>query len=107
MNFSEFKNYIEQNCRAQDIFISKATLFQQTQNAKRSPKQRWSNAKIANEVDKMWISVVKNMHENIKSSGKIKKHYDHNVEIESWISFINEEELLDSFVDSIDEIEFE
>lgn len=104
----EFKEYLESYGRTYERFMQKALDFQNAKNAKRTPaRKKWSEEKVEREAGMMWASVVKNVYDKIKANGKFKKHYIHQEEIDDWIQFMNEHEILDSFADSVDELEFE
>lgn len=107
MYIDEFKEYLETHSRAYEHFISKATDYQNRKNANRKVGKRWKDTKIEREAEKMWADMVKNVYDKIKVNGKFKKRYIHQEEIEDWITFMNEYDILDSFSDSIDELEFE
>ena len=55
----------------------------------------------------MWADLIKNTYDKIKSVIKTKRRFSHEQEIEDWIEFLRENEILESFSDSIDELEFE
>ena len=104
----EFKEYLENHGRTYERFMQKALDFQNAKNAKRTPaRKKWSEEKVEREAEMMWASVVKNVYDKIKANGKFKKRYVHQEEIDDWIQFMNEHEILDSFADSVDELEFE
>lgn len=51
--------------------------------------------------------MVKNVYDKIKANGKFKRRYLHQEDINDWIQFMNEYDVLDNFLDSIDDLEFE
>ncbi|HEP1510593.1 TPA: hypothetical protein VJE68_000058 [Streptococcus pyogenes] len=73
----------------------------------KSAHKRWKEQKVLKEVETMWINVVKQLYDNIKLNGKFRKRFMHQEEIDEWVSFMNEHEILESFADSMAEIEFE
>ncbi|RRD29388.1 hypothetical protein EII38_09740 [Streptococcus minor] len=108
MYLDEFKAYLENNSRAYEQFIKKALDYQNEKNARRTPaRKKWSEEKVEREAEKMWIDMVKSVYEKIKSNGKFKRRYVHQEEIDDWVKFMNEHEIIDSLSDSIDELEFE
>ncbi|CQR24620.1 hypothetical protein BN1356_00964 [Streptococcus varani] len=108
MYLDEFKQYLENYGRSYERFMQKAIDYQNTKNARRTPaSKRWSDEKIEREAEKMWTGIIKNIYEKIKANGKFKKRFVHQEEIDDWIQFMNEHEILDSFSESVDELEFE
>lgn len=107
MYLDEFKEYLETHSRAYERFIDKAITYQNTKNANRQANKRWKEARIEREAEKMWSDMVKNVYDKIKVNGKFKRRYVHQEEIDDWIQFMNEYDILDNFSDSIDELEFE
>ncbi|HEP1541728.1 TPA: hypothetical protein ACHRZB_001673 [Streptococcus pyogenes] len=108
MYFDEFKEYVENNSRAHDYFFERALDYQNAKNARRTPAhKRWKEQKVLKEVETMWTNVVKQLYDNIKLNGKFRKRFMHQEEIDEWVSFMNEHEILESFADSMAEIEFE
>jgi hypothetical protein len=107
MYSDEFKEYVENNGRAYEKFIIKATDYLNEKNSRRQPNKRWKESRIDKEAEKMWTDLIKNTYDKIKSVIKTKRRFSHEQEIEDWIEFLRENEILESFSDSIDEIEFE
>lgn len=108
MYSDEFQEYLENHGRAYERFVRKALDYQNAKNAKRTPaRKKWSEDKIEREVEKMWADMVKSVYDKIKANGNFKRRMIHQEEIDDWIQFMNEYEVLDGFSDSIDELEFE
>ena len=107
MYSDEFKEYVENNGRAYEKFIIKATDYLNEKNSRRQPNKRWKESRIDKEAEKMWTDLIKNTYDKIKSVIKTKRRFSHEQEIEDWIEFLRENEILESFSDSIDELEFE
>ena len=111
MYFEEFKTYVEKNSRAEDVFFTKATDFLEAENAKRTKQNRWEQSKIDKETEKMWESTLKNSYAAVVTgikSEKDKPHfYSHDEEVDYWVSFLNNHEFLEGFVDGISDTEFD
>lgn len=107
MYLDEFKQYLENHGRTYERFMRKALDYQNAKNARRNASKRWSDEKIEREAETMWSDMIKNAYDKIKANGKFKKRFVHQEEIDYWIRFMNEHEILDSFADSVDELEFE
>lgn len=104
MNYQEFKSWLEENSRGYEMFINKATDWQNEKNMKRTGKtKKWNEAKIARVVNGMWGDVVKNAYEKIKSEKGVAKYNGYQI----WLSFLDEIEFLENFDDGIAELEFE
>ena len=107
MYSDEFKEYVENNGRAYEKFIIKATDYLNEKNNRRQANKRWKESRIDKEAEKMWTDLIKNTYDKIKSVIKTKRRFSHEQEIEDWIEFLRENEILESFSDNIDELEFE
>lgn len=104
MNFTDFKEWLEENANGYGIFIRKAHDLQEEKNKKRTGKnKKWNEARIEKEVESMWVMLVQNAHEKIKSQ---KGMPDHNGK-QIWIDFMNEINFIEMFDDSVSELEFE
>lgn len=99
MNKKELQEYLEQHSSGYQTFITKATDDQLERNKRRAPAKRWNETKMERAVDKMWLEVVTNVFDKlskqIKSTNK-----------QTWLSFMDEHDIIESFDDSMNELEF-
>lgn len=103
MKLNTFKEYLETNATGYEKFIAKATKYQQLKNKARSPKNRWPEKKVERAINAMWDQVVQAAYEKIKQQ----KGRAHAGSEQIWIQFMNENDFLELFNESLDEIEFE
>lgn len=111
MYFDEFKTYVEKNSRAEDIFLTMAADFLTAENSRRKKQNQWEQSKIDKECEKMWEATLKNSYNSVVEGIKAEKEkplfYTHDEEIDYWVSFLNENDFLESFTDGISDTEFE
>lgn len=103
MTKQELQDYLEQHSNGYQTFIGKATDDQNSRNSRRSPAKRWNEIKINRAAEKMWKEVVSNVHDKIKSQvGNTSVNG-----YQKWVEFMNEFAIIESFDDSMNELEFE
>lgn len=103
MTAKEFLTYLEEHLTNYDLFISKATEAQIEKNKKRPPKKRWDEKKIARSVANLWKSSMQIAYDKIKTSvGRPQED-----PYQFWITFMNDNDMLEAINDSIAELEFE
>ncbi|QHJ80542.1 MAG: hypothetical protein [Caudoviricetes sp.] len=100
MNVEELDQYVKSECKAYDIFIEKARENQNEKNSRRPSTKRFNPEKVEREAQKMWVSVVTNLHEKLKSDKSLKKAAPLR-----WKSFMMENNILEIFEDSMGELE--
>ncbi|UWP78105.1 hypothetical protein KZR06_15195 (plasmid) [Lacticaseibacillus paracasei] len=103
MDCEEFETYLNANSRVVAIFRSQALTYQHSINRQRSASKRWSETVVASAVDKMVSQFIDNVYDNLKTNIKENKFQPY----ESWVRFIETNEVLDSLEDSVGELEFE
>lgn len=103
MDREEFETYLNANSRVVAIFRSHALAYQHSKNRQRAASKRWSETAVASAVDKMVNQFVDNVYEKLKTNVKENKFQPY----ESWVSFIETNEVLDSLEDTVAELEFE
>lgn len=103
MKLNTFKEYLETHATSYEKFIEKATEYQKAKNKNRQAKHRWPEKKIERAVDAMWDQVVQSAYEKIKQQ----KGRAHAGSDQIWLQFMNENDFLELFNESLDEIEFE
>lgn len=107
MEFEDFKKYVEENCKAKNIFFPKVKAYITEQVNSTENKVYLSPSQIETEVKKGWNDALRNMYAKVNSKVKTKKTDAYPIKVEKWISQMSELEILDNFTDSIDEMEFE
>lgn len=103
MDREEFETYLNANSRVVAIFRSHALAYQHSKNRQRATGKRWSETAVASAVDKMVGQFVENVYDKIKSSIKESKLQPY----DSWVSFIETNEVLDNLEDTVSEYEFD
>ncbi|MBS0992920.1 hypothetical protein JK175_13840 [Lacticaseibacillus paracasei] len=103
MDREEFETYLNANSRAVVLFRSRALSYQHSQNRKRAASKRWSETAVASAVDKMVSQFVDNVYDKLKANLKENKFQPH----ESWVSFIETNEVLDNLEDTVANLELE
>lgn len=102
MIYPEFKEWLETNSTGYEVFLIKATEYQNAKNKDRAPKKRWDNKKIDRVVNDMWKQVSINAFERIKLARK-----EANAGMKTWEQFLNEIEFVETFNDGISEMTFD
>lgn len=103
MDCEEFETYLNANSRVVAIFRSQALTYQHSRNRQRSASKRWSETSVASAVDKMVSQFIDNVYDKLKANVKENKFQPY----ESWVGFIETNEVLDNLEDTVTEIEFE
>ncbi|MEY8537770.1 hypothetical protein AALM99_04855 [Lactococcus muris] len=107
MDFDEFKQYVEENSGAKSIFFSKMTAYMKYMVESEENKIYLTESQIEAEVKKNWNASLQNMYNKVKGKVKVKKTDAHIVKVEKWIAQMSELEVLDNFIESIDNLEFD
>ena len=97
MKYKEFLEYLESNLEGYNIFMRKARQFQGLQNAKR--KKKWSDEKVEKAAYDMWRMSLEPLYINLK-------HEINSDSRLSWISFIENHEVMENVNESINDIDF-
>lgn len=99
----ELAEYIASNSEVQSKFESKAMEYQQMKNDKRPKAKQWNEAKMQHAVERMYGTVLDNVH------NKIKPHIKPNVldQHKAWSDFMEKNAVLEELEESMGEIEFE
>ncbi|EGO8271580.1 TPA: hypothetical protein I0H48_RS08930 [Enterococcus faecalis] len=105
MYLDEFKKYLEENCKAKNIFLEKAIDYQNEKNRKRPKDKRWNLIRLEHEVNTMWETTVSNLYNQI--SPHVPKCPLEDYWRKQWLEFIDEHNVLDYFEESVAELEFE
>ncbi|MGM0238474.1 hypothetical protein [Enterococcus sp. AZ103] len=102
MRQTDFKKMLEKQV-GYKIFSVKVHNYLESTNNKRKAKERWSNFKLENKATEMWESLVEKMYAQLDSSIDCNKY---NRE-EKWNEFIEQNEIIVDFNESISDMEFE
>ena len=104
MLYDEFVEYLQTNAkRTLDLFLEKATEYQNEKNNGRSGKAKWPEAKVARAVEDMYNQLLTNTYEKIKMVKPVAKYNGYQI----WVEFLEQSEFFELFSDSIAEMEFE
>ena len=104
MQYQEFKEWLENNSNSKHIFLTKWKDYQISKNSKRTGKtKKWDDDKIIRTGEEEWKKIVANTYQKLKSHLGISKYNGY----QEWIDFIEKNEILESFDNSILEIELE
>lgn len=103
MDREEFETYLNANSRVVAVFRSQALAYQHSKNRQRAASKRWSETAVASAVDKMVSQFVDNVYDKLKNNVKESKLNPY----ESWVSFIETNEVLNNLEESVAEMELE
>ncbi|MGE9133938.1 hypothetical protein [Lacticaseibacillus paracasei] len=103
MDREEFETYLNANSRVVAIFRSQALAYQHSKNRQRAASKRWSETAVANAVNKMVSQFVDDVYDKLKANIKGNKFQPY----ESWVSFIETNEVLNKLEDTVAEMQFE
>jgi thiaminase len=101
MDREEFETYLNANSRVVAIFRSHALAYQHSKNRQRATGKRWSETAVASAVGKMVSQLVDNVYDKLKANIKENKFQPY----ESWVNFIETNEVLDNLEDTVAEME--
>lgn len=107
MDFEEFKKYVEENCNAKSSFYDKMTTYMWSMVKSEDNNIYLTESQIDSEVKKNWNASLKNMYDKVSGKVKTKKTDSYPVKVEKWLSEMSELEILDTFTESIDNLEFD
>lgn len=100
MKYKEFLEYLETNLEGYTIFMTKARKYQLEKNAKRPAKSRWKDEKMEKATYDMWKKSMEPLYNKLKA--EINSNFQ-----ESWISFIEKNEILETVNEGISELNFD
>lgn len=103
MNNAALLEYLEANSRALDTFRDKSLDYQNEKNLKRQPAKRWNEAKVDRAVDKMVAEFIASIQQ--KMAFNIRG--EHADDYQTWVDFIEQNEVLEGLEESINEMTFE
>lgn len=102
MRQNEFKHFLE-STSGYDLFMMKAQEYQEEKNNSRKKKERWNEGKVCRATEAMWTQLVENMHEKLEGSISCTRFNRD----EKWNDFIEKNDFVSSFNESIAELEFD
>ena len=103
MDRKEFETYLNANSRLVTIFRSQALAYQHNKNRQRSTSKKWSGTAVISAVNKMVSQFVDNVYDKLNANVKENKLHPY----ESWVSFMETDEVLENLEDTVAEIRFE
>ncbi|WP_335138968.1 hypothetical protein [Lacticaseibacillus paracasei] len=103
MDREEFETYLNANTRVVAVFRSQALAYQHSKNRQRAASKRLSETAVASAVDKMASQFIDNVYDELKANVKENRIHPY----ESWISFIETNEVFDNLEESVAEMEIE
>ncbi|EPC50103.1 MULTISPECIES: hypothetical protein [Lacticaseibacillus] len=103
MDREEFETYLNANSRVVAIFRSHALAYQHSQNRQRAASKRWGKTAVASAVGKMVGQFIDNVYDKLKTNIKENKFQPY----DSWVNFIESNEVLDNLEETVAEIEFD
>jgi len=103
MDREEFETYLNANSRVVAIFRSHALAYQHSKNRQRATGRRWSETAVASAVDKMVSQFIDNVYDKLKTNIKENKFQPY----DSWVNFIESNELLDNLEETVSGIAFD
>ena len=103
MDREEFETYLNANSRVVAIFRSQALAYQHSKNRQRATSKRWSETAVASAVDKMVNQFIDNVYDKLKTNIKENKFQPY----DSWVNFIESNEVLDNIEKTVSEIAFD
>lgn len=107
MDFEEFKKYVEENCNAKSKFYEKMTAYMWCMVESEDNNVYLTDTQIETEVKKNWNASLQNMYNKVDKKVTTKKTDSHPVKVEKWLAQMSELEILDNFIESIDNTEFD
>lgn len=106
MNIFMFKDLLESKLSGYEVFLVKATEYQNEKNKKRAKDKRWDERKIERTVNSMWNTVARNTFDKVRTFKKCPSVNCYKP-IETWTAFMESEEVFDMLDTELSEIEFE
>ena len=103
MDREELETYLNANSRVVAIFRSQALAYQHRKNRQRAASKRWSKTAVASDIDKMVSQFIDNLYDKLKTNIKENKFQPY----DSWVNFIESNEVLDNLEETVSEIEFD
>ena len=87
LTYKEFLEYLENDFDGYEIFMEKATEYQQNKNQKRPSKSRWNPGKVEKATNEMWKKAMQPLYK--------------------WIEYIEQHEVLEGLRDAMADLNFD
>lgn len=100
MTYKEFLLYLEKNFDGYEVFMEKATAYQQSKNQRRPAKSRWNDGKVYKATNEMWKKAMQPLYDNLKREIKSGISY-------KWAEYIDQHEVLEGLRDAMAELSFD
>ena len=100
LTYKEFLEYLENDFDGYEIFMEKATEYQQNKNQKRPSKSRWTPGKVEKATNEMWKKAMQPLYDNLKREVKSAISY-------KWIEYIEQHEVLEGLRDAMADLNFD
>lgn len=99
MTYKEFLEYLENNFDGYEVFMEKATEYQQLKNQKRPANSRWNESKVEKAANEMWKKAMQPLYDNLKQEIKSNISY-------KWTEYIEQHEVLEGLRDAMADLSF-
>lgn len=103
MKYQAFKELLEKELSSYENFLIRALEHQKAKNKKRTPKKRWTDARVEKEAEGMWNDTVKKIYENVNSQVKRDTFRPE----KPWYDFFEKYNFLEQIDEGLAEVEFE
>ncbi|WP_208422556.1 hypothetical protein [Latilactobacillus fragifolii] len=103
MNNAELQAYLEEHSHIIDTFRDKGLAYQNEKNQKRQPAKRWNENKVDRAVDKTVAEFIANI--QVKLAFNIRG--EHANAYQTWLTFIEQNEVVEALAASVNEMTFE
>ncbi|MSD82915.1 hypothetical protein GKC32_00795 [Lactobacillus curvatus] len=103
MNNAKLQAYLEEHSHIIDTFRDKGLAYQNEKNQKRQPAKRWNENKVDRAVDKMVAEFIANI--QVKLAFNIRG--EHANDYQTWLTFIEQNEVVEALAASVNEMTFE
>lgn len=100
MKYKEFLQYLEDNLNGYEIFMRKATEYQEGKNQKRPAKKRWINEKVVAAAYDMWKKSMENLYNMLKQEIRSDSEF-------AWTEYIANHSVLEDVNEGISELVFD
>ena len=100
MKYKEFLQYLEDNLDGYEIFMRKATEYQEGKNQKRPAKKRWSDERVKAAAYDAWKKSMENLYNTLKHEIKSDSGF-------AWTEYITNHSILEDVNEGISEFVFD
>ncbi|MQW23215.1 MULTISPECIES: hypothetical protein [unclassified Lactococcus] len=107
MDIDEFKDYVEKNSNAKDIFTAKMKEYLNSVIISGDGKVTLTQSQAESEIKKSWNQSIKKLYDSVKRNVTTKASDAHETKVEKWLNKLSELEVLDNFTEELDNMEFD